>query len=80
MTKIIKFVQPTYLKQFHCIGGVCKDSCCIGWDVDIDHITYRQYFRTKDTAMKEQFKTYVFKNENSYSDVVDYGKVRLGAS
>lgn len=77
---MIKLVYPTYLKQFQCIGGSCEDSCCIGWDVDIDRLTFRQYFRTKDSTMREMFKTYVYKNEDSYSANVDYGKVRLGVS
>ena len=80
MTKMIKLVYPTYLKQFQCIGGTCEDSCCIGWDVDIDRLTYRQYFRTKDSTMREMFKKYVYKNENSYSEDVDYGRFRLGIS
>ncbi len=80
MTKLIKLIYPTYLKEFQCIGGACEDSCCIGWDVDIDRITFRQYFRTKELNMREMFKTYVYKNEDSYSDVVDYGKVRLDTS
>lgn len=80
MTKMNKLVYPTYLEKFKCIGGTCEDSCCIGWDVDIDRITYRQYFRTKDSSMLEMFKTYVYKNEDSYSEAVDYGKVTLGVS
>lgn len=80
MTKMIKLVYPTYLKQFQCTFATCEDSCCIGWDVDIDRITFRQYFRTKDEKMREMFKSYVFKNEDSYSEDVDYGKVRLGVS
>ncbi|PKM52316.1 MAG: FliB family protein [Firmicutes bacterium HGW-Firmicutes-7] len=75
-----KLVYPTYLKHFQCIGGSCEDSCCIGWAVDIDRLTYRQYFRTKDLSMREMFKTYVYKNKDSYSENVDYGKVRLEAS
>lgn len=27
---------PYYFKDFKCIGGACADSCCIGWEVDID--------------------------------------------
>ncbi len=80
MTKLIKLIYPTYLKAFKCVGGTCEDSCCIGWDVDIDRITFRQYFRTKDLTMGAMFKTFVYKNEDSYSDVVDYGKVRLDPS
>lgn len=26
--------QPRYFKDFHCIGGECKDTCCQGWVVD----------------------------------------------
>ena len=25
---------PSYYSQFHCIGGSCPDSCCIGWEKD----------------------------------------------
>lgn len=25
--------QPRYFSDFHCIGGNCKDSCCIGWRI-----------------------------------------------
>lgn len=34
---------PSYYGDFHCIGGSCKDSCCIGWEVDIDEDTYEYY-------------------------------------
>lgn len=27
---------PEYYENFHCIGGVCPDSCCAGWEVDVD--------------------------------------------
>lgn len=34
---------PSYYGQFHCIGGSCPDSCCIGWEVDIDPETWDYY-------------------------------------
>ena len=34
---------PSYYSQFHCIGGSCPDSCCIGWEVDIDEETCDYY-------------------------------------
>lgn len=27
------FRQPEYFKDFRCIGGPCKFSCCIGWNI-----------------------------------------------
>ena len=37
------YEYPDYYKEFHCIGGVCKDSCCAGWEVDIDDDTAEMY-------------------------------------
>jgi hypothetical protein len=37
------YEYPDYYKKFHCIGGVCKDSCCAGWEVDIDDDTAEMY-------------------------------------
>lgn len=28
--------MPLYYKKFKCIAGKCNDSCCIGWEIDID--------------------------------------------
>ena len=27
---------PDYFSEFSCIAGDCKDSCCLGWEIDID--------------------------------------------
>ena len=34
---------PSYYKQFGCIKGECKHSCCIGWEIDIDDATLQKY-------------------------------------
>ena len=34
---------PEYYQRFECIGGGCKDSCCIGWELDIDEETFEYY-------------------------------------
>ena len=34
---------PDYFAKFKCIGGTCPDSCCIGWEVDIDEESYYYY-------------------------------------
>ena len=34
---------PEYYTEFACIGGSCKDSCCIDWELDIDEETYNYY-------------------------------------
>jgi lysine-N-methylase len=77
MKKNIKMRYPTYLKEFSCIGGKCKDSCCIGWDIDIDKVTFRQYYKVKDKEMKRMFQKNVHNNDYYLSPDVDYGKVKL---
>ncbi|HIQ73928.1 MAG TPA: flagellin lysine-N-methylase [Candidatus Cottocaccamicrobium excrementipullorum] len=34
---------PYYYKEFKCIAGDCKDSCCVGWEIDIDEDTFAYY-------------------------------------
>ena len=68
---------PSYIKEFKCIGGACEDSCCIGWDVDIDKVTFKQYYKVKDQDMKRMFQKNIHNNEYCQSDNIDYGKVKL---
>ena len=77
MGKNLKTRYPRYLKEFKCIAGDCKDSCCVGWDVDIDKITFRQYYKVQDKEMKRMFQKNVHNNDNYISSDVDYGKVKL---
>lgn len=39
----IKIYVPSYFKKFRCIAGECPDTCCIGWEVDIDPETADRY-------------------------------------
>ena len=39
---------PSYYKNFRCIAGACRHSCCIGWEIDVDDDTLREYRRHPD--------------------------------
>lgn len=30
-------------QSFQCIAGACPDTCCAGWEVDLDDDTVRRY-------------------------------------
>ncbi|MBS5940007.1 flagellin lysine-N-methylase [Clostridium sp.] len=77
MGQNVKMRYPGYFKEFKCIGGNCKDSCCIGWDIDIDKTTFRQYYKVQDKEMKRMFQKNIHNNEYCTSYDVDYGKVKL---
>ncbi len=34
---------PSYYDLFECIGGSCPDTCCAGWEVDVDEDSYDYY-------------------------------------
>lgn len=66
-----------YLKHFKCIGGRCEDNCCIGWDVDIDHITFLKYQKVKDAEMKILFNQHIHINTACYNPQINYAFATL---
>lgn len=41
---------PEYFLKFKCIADKCQDSCCIGWEIDIDDAT-RESYANLDTEL-----------------------------
>jgi lysine-N-methylase len=39
----MRVIVPDYYKEFSCIAGACRHSCCIGWEIDIDEETMETY-------------------------------------
>lgn len=35
--------RPDYYDEFRCIAGRCKNSCCIGWEIDVDPFSQKRY-------------------------------------
>ena len=77
MTKKINKRYPMYFEDFKCIGGKCEDSCCIGWNIDIDKVTFKRYFKVQNPEMKRMFQKNVQNNERCSSEDIDYGIVKL---
>lgn len=38
---------PSYYKKFSCIAQRCEDTCCAGWEIDIDDASYEYYMSVK---------------------------------
>lgn len=72
--------MPSYVGGFQCIGGKCEDSCCIGWDIDVDKRTLRRYSRVEEPSLVEKFEEHVYLNPDYYSAQVDYGKIAIRES
>ena len=39
----MKIRVPEYFKDFKCIASKCEDTCCAGWGIEIDDVTYDRY-------------------------------------
>lgn len=77
MKEQMRILMPSYVDDFKCIGGLCEDSCCIGWDIDIDKESYRKYSRTKNPLLKDKFKKHIYRNRDSYSKEIDFGRIEI---
>ena len=64
------------MKQFHCIGSACEDTCCAGWKVTIDKKTYKKYSKSKNSDLRKLFDESIQRNRSHGSDY-DYGKIKL---
>lgn len=46
---------PSFYKNFKCTADKCSDSCCIGWEIDIDTDTY-EYYKSVGGKFGERLK------------------------
>ncbi|MST74486.1 YkgJ family cysteine cluster protein [Roseburia sp. MUC/MUC-530-WT-4D] len=54
---------PDFYEDFSCIADKCTDSCCIGWEIDIDEDTYEYYYGLEG-ELGERFRKNVFTTED----------------
>ncbi|MCR5784080.1 MAG: flagellin lysine-N-methylase [Eubacterium sp.] len=58
----MQYTKPTYYDKFTCIGGACPDTCCAGWEIEIDEGTLSQYANDNGPLSSR------FKNEINYNE------------
>lgn len=37
------YIKPSFYDDFKCIASKCTDNCCIGWEIDIDEVSFDKY-------------------------------------
>ncbi len=52
---VMKIIQPDYYKDFKCIADKCEDTCCAGWEVDVDDEKYH-FYKTVGGALGKRLK------------------------
>lgn len=61
----MKTIKPIYYDNFKCIADRCPDTCCAGWEVEIDEETGKQYEK-ENSELKIFFDKHLTKNESGY--------------
>lgn len=54
---------PEYYDEFSCIASRCKDSCCAGWEIDIDDESY-EYYRSVEGLFGDRLRESMFVAED----------------
>ncbi|MEG0753773.1 MAG: flagellin lysine-N-methylase, partial [Angelakisella sp.] len=40
---IVSILEPDFYKEFHCVAGACRNSCCVyPWNISIDKANYKK--------------------------------------
>ncbi|NFN94396.1 lysine-N-methylase [Clostridium botulinum] len=68
--KVNTFI-PKYMEKFKCIGCKCTDTCCAGWNINIDEDTYSKYINSK-CELKELVQGKFSENNNEH-DTFNHG-------
>lgn len=68
--KVNMFI-PKYMLTFKCIGSSCIDTCCAGWDINIDEDTYKKY--TNCTGELKKIVQGKFRENKNSDDYLNRG-------
>lgn len=60
----MKLRIPSYYREFVCIADRCKDSCCIGWGIDIDEDTF-SYYQGIEGAFGDRLRKHMVTEEGN---------------
>ncbi|WP_443659570.1 flagellin lysine-N-methylase [Clostridium algidicarnis] len=79
MNETLTMLTPSYMKDFKCIGQRCEESCCYGWNVDLDKKTYKKYITNQNEKLRPLFQTMINRRHNNKSDV-NYAKIKMDSN
>ncbi|MFM8541983.1 MAG: flagellin lysine-N-methylase [Chakrabartia sp.] len=53
--KSIPALVPKATQNFKCLAGECPDTCCTGWEIPIDKITFKNYKKSSSPELSVLF-------------------------
>ena len=67
---ILKFRYPEYYDRFACIADRCEDTCCAGWEIDIDDASF-SYYQSVGGEFGERLRRQIREYEQEEEDVYE---------
>lgn len=64
------FRYPSYYDQFQCIADQCEDTCCAGWEIDIDDESY-EFYMSVEGEFGERLRANIKEYESDEEDVYE---------
>ena len=55
--------MPDYFTEFACIADKCTDSCCVGWEIDLDDDT-SDYYKSIEGEFGDRLRENMYENED----------------
>jgi len=74
-----KWLQPRSYHSFRCLGAECEDTCCTGWNVHVDKLTYQAYQRCEDPELAPRLRELVTLCADPTSDGT-YARITLSVN
>lgn len=68
---------PTYFNEFQCIGGACEDTCCAGWNINIDQKTFKKYKKEHNPAIQKELQKNIKRNRSANATDFNYGQFKM---
>ena len=57
-------LKPKYYENFSCIGSRCTDTCCQGWQVNVDQKCHNKYLKLKSKVNYKNLDSFLIKDQN----------------
>jgi len=76
---MLEVIEPDYMAEFSCIGLLCPDTCCRGWDIVIDEATCERYEKSHNAEFKEMVsRAIIHQKEETDEGEKDIACIRMG--
>lgn len=76
---MLEVIEPDYMAEFSCIGLLCPDTCCRGWDIVIDEATCERYEKSHNAEFKAMIsRAIVHRKEETDEGEKDIACIRMG--